>query len=312
MKLDPLSILLHKDFTPNKKFYFISGNDLSFIQHIKTVIVEKYQNNEKITLINIDTINDFVDEPGLFEDKKIYLVKNPKEVTAKSLNKLQNNEGVFIFVQENSPKIKGVKKIFEADKRSYLIECYDLDKNSKIRILNEFIRLSKINIDQDIYWFLVEKLDNKYVFLENSLNKILKLGHEEITLSNIKKLLSVDSSGKEKIFFNLLRKNREIVGVYREKILTPSDVNEFYYYCKFFCYLIIDCRDVDEYSKKIPVYLFKEKSFLIDIYKRYNSKKKKLLLNLLFSTEKMLRNESGLSLVSGLRFLLSLKKITVF
>ena len=312
MKIDPLSILLNKDFILNKKFYFISGNELSFIQHIKTVIIEKYQNNEEITLININTINDFIDEPGLFENKKIYLVENSKEVEAKSLNKLQNNDGVFIFVQENSPKIKGVKKIFEVDKHSYLIDCYDLDKNSKIKILNEFLRLFKINIDQDIYWFLIEKLDNKYVFLENSLNKIFKLDQKEITLSNIKKLLTIDESGKEKIFFNLLKKNKEIVEVYREKILTPSDVNDFYYYCKFLCYLIIDCKDVDEYRKKIPVYLFREKNFLIDIYKRYNSKKKKLLLNLLFSTERMLRKESDLSLVSGLRFLLNLKKITIF
>tara|TARA_B100000575_G_C23119514_1_gene647656 strand:+ start:1126 stop:2064 length:939 start_codon:yes stop_codon:yes gene_type:complete len=312
MKIDPLSILLNKDFILNKKFYFISGNELSFIQHIKTVIIEKFQNNEEITLININTINDFIDEPGLFENKKIYLVENSKEVEAKSLNKLQNNDGVFIFVQENSPKIKRVKKIFEVDKHSYLIDCYDLDKNSKIKILNEFLRLFKINIDQDIYWFLIEKLDNKYVFLENSLNKIFKLDQKEITLSNIKKLLTIDESGKEKIFFNLLKKNKEIVGVYREKILTPSDVNDFYYYCKFLCYLIIDCKDVDEYRKKIPVYLFREKNFLIDIYKRYNSKKKKLLLNLLFSTERMLRKESDLSLVSGLRFLLNLKKITIF
>jgi len=312
MKIDPLSILLNKDFILNKKFYFISGNELSFIQHIKTVIIEKYQNNEEITLININTINNFIDEPGLFENKKIYLVENSKEVEAKSLNKLQNNDGVFIFVQENSPKIKRVKKIFEVDKHSYLIDCYDLDKNSKIKILNEFLRLFKINIDQDIYWFLIEKLDNKYVFLENSLNKIFKLDQKEITLSNIKKLLTIDESGKEKIFFNLLKKNKEIVGVYREKILTPSDVNDFYYYCKFLCYLIIDCKDVDEYRKKIPVYLFREKNFLIDIYKRYNSKKKKLLLNLLFSTERMLRKESDLSLVSGLRFLLNLKKITIF
>lgn len=312
MKIDPLSILLNKDFILNKKFYFISGNELSFIQHIKTVIIEKFQNNEEITLININTINNFIDEPGLFENKKIYLVENSKEVEAKSLNKLQNNDGVFIFVQENSPKIKRVKKIFEVDKHSYLIDCYDLDKNSKIKILNEFLRLFKINIDQDIYWFLIEKLDNKYVFLENSLNKIFKLDQKEITLSNIKKLLTIDESGKEKIFFNLLKKNKEIVGVYREKILTPSDVNDFYYYCKFLCYLIIDCKDVDEYRKKIPVYLFREKNFLIDIYKRYNSKKKKLLLNLLFSTERMLRKESDLSLVSGLRFLLNLKKITIF
>ena len=74
---------------------------------------------------------------------------------------------------------------------------------------------------------------------------------------------------------------------------------------------IIDSKNEDEYNKKIPAYLFKEKSFLIDLYRRYNSKKRKLLLNLLSSTEKTLRRESGLSLISGLRFFLNIKKITV-
>ncbi len=75
--------------------------------------------------------------------------------------------------------------------------------------------------------------------------------------------------------------------------------------------MIIESNSLDEYSKKIPIYLFREKNYLIDIYRKYNSKKKKMLLRLLFLTEKILRKENGLSLVSGLRFLLNVKKITI-
>ena len=46
----------------------------------------------------------------------------------------------FIFVEENSQKIKKLKNIFNKDKDSYLIDCYELDKNSKIKILNEFFK----------------------------------------------------------------------------------------------------------------------------------------------------------------------------
>ena len=99
--------------------------------------------------------------------------------------------------------------------------------------------------------------------------------------------------------------------MYKEKILTTSDVNDLYYYCRFFCNLIIDSRDENDYNKKIPVYLFKEKSFLIDIYRKYNNKKKKMLLNLLFSSEKLMRKNSDLSLIFGLRFFLNIKKITI-
>ena len=75
--------------------------------------------------------------------------------------------------------------------------------------------------------------------------------------------------------------------------------------------MIIDCNSEEEYKKKIPIYLFKEKNTLIDIYRKYNFKKKKMLLNLLSSTENVLRKESGLSLVFGLRFLLNIKRITI-
>ena len=164
---------------------------------------------------------------------------------------------------------------------------------------------------QDVYWFLIDKLDSKYIFFEKNLNKVLELDKQDITLDRIKKILTVDESGKERIFFNLLKKNSEILGLYRDKIINNSDVKELYYNSKFFCQLIIDCNSEDEYKKKIPMYLFKEKNYLIDIYRKYNSKKKKMLLKLLSSTESILRKQSSLSLVIGLRFLLNIKKITI-
>tara|TARA_Y200000002_G_scaffold90369_1_gene72750 strand:+ start:1133 stop:2071 length:939 start_codon:yes stop_codon:yes gene_type:complete len=311
MKIDPLNIVLDQGFKLNKKFYFISGNEKSFIEKIITKIIEKYRKDENISTSNIDSIDDYVDGVGLFEDKKIISINNCAKIDEENLNKLRNSSDIFIFSQENSAKIKKIKNIFLKDKDSYLLDCYELDKNSKIKIMNKFIQSSELNIKDDVYWFIIEKIDNKYGPLEDDLDKIFSLEQKDITLFNIKKLLTVDGSSKEKIFFSLHKKNKDIIELYREKILTISDVNEFYYYCKSFCQLIIDCKDEEDYKKKIPIYLFKEKNFLVDVYRKYNSKKKKMLLRLLFLTEKILRKENGLSLVSGLRFLLNVKKITI-
>ena len=311
MRLDPLAVALKQDFRPEKIFYFISGNEKTFIQKINTKIVEAIKKMGAVRIINIETINDFVDETSMFEDKKIVLIKSCKDLNQESLNKVRNSKNIFIFSQENSLKIKKLKNIFLNDKDSYLIDCYELDKNLKIKVLNEFIKLHEKDIDENIYWFLIEKLDNKYPFLENSLNQILGLDQKDINLLNIKKIISNDSSGKERVFFNLYKKNKEIIEVYREKITTNSDVNEFYYYCKSFCQLIIDSNNEQDYTRKIPVYLFKEKNFLIDIYRKFNSRKKKMLLKLLLSTEKILRKENEISLISGLRFFLNIKKITI-
>ena len=51
MKLDPLSIVLDQGLRLNKKFYFISGNEKSFIEKIKKKIIEKYRTNENISLL---------------------------------------------------------------------------------------------------------------------------------------------------------------------------------------------------------------------------------------------------------------------
>ena len=168
---------------------------------------------------------------------------------------------------------------------------------------------SDIKIDKNLYWFLLEKLNNKYGFFEDGLGKILQLKPKDINLINVKKLISINEVGKDKLYFSILNKNSEIIDNYKEKVLTTSDVNEFYYYCKFFCQLIIESQNEDEYNKKIPAYLFNEKKFLIDVYRQFDSKKKKLLLKLLSSTEKVLRKDNNLSVIYGLRFLLSIKKI---
>ena len=71
-----------------------------------------------------------------------------------------------------------------------------------------------------------------------------------------------------------------------------------------------DYESEAEYSKKFP-YISIKKRFLIDVYRRYNSKKKKMLLRLLSSTENLLRKNVDLSTIYGLRFLLNIKKITI-
>ena len=311
MKIEPISILLNENFKIDKKIYFISGNEKTLMQKIKATIVGKYQKNTNARIDNIDTIKDFVEEVGLFEDHKIILVNGSKGIDEKNLENIKNSHGVFIFIDENSQKIKKIKSLFNKDNDSYLIDCYELEGESRIRIIKKFLSDNNINISQDIFWLLVDKLDSKYSFFENSLNQILELDEKNLTLDNVKKLLTISDSGKEKLFFSLFKKNMDIVNLYRNKVVTSTDVNKFYYYIKFYCKLIIESKNEDEYQKKIPVYLFKEKHKLLDIFRKYNSRKKKLLISLLSSTENILRKDSNLSLVFGLRFLLNIKKITI-
>ena len=78
MKISPLSILFNNNLKVDKKFYFISGNEKSLMEKVKSKIIEKFSENEKILIRNIGSIVDFVDEDGLFQDKNIFIVNNHK------------------------------------------------------------------------------------------------------------------------------------------------------------------------------------------------------------------------------------------
>ena len=54
-------------------------------------------------------------------------------------------------------------------------------------------------MNKEIYWFLIEKLDNKFGFFENSLNKISELNQGDIDLVNIKKLVNINIVSKVRI-----------------------------------------------------------------------------------------------------------------
>ena len=252
----------------------LNGEDFS-------IYLEKYRKNKNIEIYKIDSIENFLDETSLFENQKIYLGRSCKGINENNLNKIIKSNAVFIFIEQNSQKLKIVKKFLINNKNAYVIDCYELDKNSKIKILNKHLETRKMKMPQDIFWFLVDKLDNRYAFLEAGLKKIFELDKNEINIENVTKLLSINESGVEKIFFSLLKKNSEIVNIYREKIISNTEVNEFYYYCKYLCQIIIDCNNQEEYLKKIPKYLFKEKTFLISVYKKFNLNKKRQLLNLM-------------------------------
>ena len=86
MKISPLNILLNNTFKTDKKFYFISGNEKTLMEKIKSKIIEKFQEQEGVQIINIETISGFVDEPGLFENKNIFVVNGHKGIDEEGIN----------------------------------------------------------------------------------------------------------------------------------------------------------------------------------------------------------------------------------
>ena len=162
-----------------------------------------------------------------------------------------------------------------------------------------------------MFWIIVDKLDNKYLFLENELKKLLYLDEKNINQTHLGIMVGNNYNDTEKIFFDVLKSNSSIINSYNNKITNDTEVNKLYYIVKQFSLLILSFNNTNDFEKNIPKYLFRERGFLIDLYKKYNNNKKKSLINLLYSTEKDIRSNGGLSLIIGMRFLLKFKKISI-
>ena len=311
MKTSPVELILNNNSKTDKNFYFITGNEPTFMEKIKQIIVGGYSNKENTRIERIKNIDNCDNSIGLFESNKIYVVTSIDGVNNEKMDKLVSQNNIFIFFSENSPKTKTLKNLFIKRKDSCLFECYELSKEEKIKILNKWANEIGLNLESETYWSLVEKLDNRYVFLENELRKLEEFEEKDLNTKNINKIIFKNTKGLDKIFFYILYKNEHLVNIYNEKVTDKKDVNELYHSFKQLCMLIIYNNTELDFSKNIPNYLFRQKNYLIGIFNKYNSYKKKLLVSLLEETEKSLRKEDSLSLNIGLRFLFRFKKLTI-
>ena len=310
MKVNPIKFIIDKKLDFKKVFYFVTGNEITLMDKIKSSIIEIYKASDSFEVINIKQISLYKRDVGLFEKRKICVVGGYEEINNSAIEELSKENCIFIFYLSNSPQVNKIKNLFLKRGDVCIFECYELNKESKTMILNNWIKSLNISLEGKFFWELIDRLDNKYYFLEKELEKIKEIKTQNINKTNINKALSHNISGSEKIFFEIFNNNQKLVDIYNKKVQSKSDVGEFYYEFKKFCMLIINNSDEQSFINNVPKYLFREKSFLIDVYKKYNTKKKKALLKLIFNTEKNMRKNSGLSNIIGLRFLLSFKKIT--
>ena len=165
MKVDPLNIVLNKNFRIDNNIYFITGNEITLIEKIKKTLVNKYKEvgSYKINKIKYASLDN--SEAGLFEDNKINIIEDLKGFEENNFENLLQDKDIYIFVIQNSPKTKLYKNFFLNRKDCQFFECYDLTKDQKVKVLNHYLGLSSIKLEENIYWSLVDKLDSRFIFL---------------------------------------------------------------------------------------------------------------------------------------------------
>ena len=51
MKINSLSLLLNQKFALDKKFYFISGNENTLMEKIKSIIIDVFQKKQNLQIL---------------------------------------------------------------------------------------------------------------------------------------------------------------------------------------------------------------------------------------------------------------------
>lgn len=306
MKISPESFIVDESLCLNYKSLFISGNDEAYIFSLVDLLVKSFYKKGFIKKVIVETLDA---TPDLFKSENKYLYLSEKYIGNSSVEEIESKKDVFIFYEKSSPKNKLIKQFFAKSKDRALVECYELDSNRKKIILNAFIKKHNLFFENNVYWFILDLLDNKFSVLSRELDKILLLENKNdvIVLSNA--LNKSHSTEANKLYFKIFLSRDVITTFLDSSINSLSDFYSCFSYFKIYSLLLFGSKNSADLEAKIPKYLFREKQSLINLFGTLNENKKKLLSSLLYKTESLVRKNPNLYKPLFYRFVLNYKKI---
>ena len=306
MKIKPEVLL-----SSNKNIIFnqilVTGSDESFISYIKNFIVEEFKKRDYF----IDVSNNYNSGSmgNLFSENKTLFVLsdfpankeiNPKELSDKSI----------LIASPNGKKTNLIKTKLSKDRESLVVECYSLNRSSKENTLKNYIEKNNLVLSSDVFWYVVDNFDDNYVIFIKQL-QMLSLFNKKINLiSDVEKITFIDNKIEiNKIFFNIFKENKILTKTFNKNINSLSDFYIFLNSTKTYLEIIKNSNDRDVALYNFPKYLFAEKDVFLTIYKKTNKDKLIKIYKNLSKVELLIRQNSELYLIIGLRFFLNLKKI---
>ncbi len=305
MKVKP-EILLNSSKEISYKKIFITGSDEPFISYVKDHIVHDFKKR-----------NFFIDFSGnqnsgivgnLFSDKKTLFI----------LSDISNNQEIseedrsehLLIVCSNGKKANNIKAKLAKLDGVLILECYTLSRKSKELVLERFIEKNNMSISGDVFWFIIDSLDNSYVIFINQLQTLSLFDKKINKIKDVEKIIFVENKIElNKIFFSLFKSNEFLTKVFDKNILSISDFYVFLNSIKLYLEIISESTDKESALLKFPRYLFAEKDNFLKIYNKINRDKSLKIFRNISRIEILARKHSGLYSALGFRFFLSLKKI---
>ncbi len=309
MKIKP-EVLLASKKNLNFSKILVTGSDESYINYVKSFIIEDFKRRSFF----VDVSNNYNDNSigNLFsKNKTLFVLSNfptNKEVTLSN----SNDQSVLVALP-NGKKTNTIKPALSKNKESLVVECYSLNRSSKENTLKNYIEVNNLRLSNDVFWYVIENFDNKYVVFLKQL-EMLSLFNKKIDLiSDIEKITFVDNKIEiNKIFFNIFKEKKILTNVFNKSVSSLSDFYIFLNSIKSYLEIIKNSNDRESALYSFPKYLFAEKDVFLKIYHKTNKNKLIKIYKNLSRVELLVRKNPDLYLVIGLRFFLNLKKIITF
>ena len=309
MRINFEDIILNHNFSPKDKIFYISGNEETLINKIEKFLIEKFSTIGISQVERIDSIEERTNNKNLFFDKNLVVLSGYKGINREKIEEIRKDGVELMLVCANNKGDAALKKLFAKEKDLFLVNCYELNRSQKTNILNNYCKNFNIKIQKDAFWHMIEATENKFIFFENEIKKIIELNKKECSLEDIKNIVSnTVNDNFYKLFFSILKKKSDLVLLYSSSINSSSDVYRLLQVTKSCFDLIFISNNVAELESKIPKYMFMEKNNFLSIFKKTNSKNKKEIYSLIIKTEILLRKNTNQYFSIGNRFLLNVRK----
>lgn len=304
MKIKPEILLNNNDFSHNK--ILITGSDESFINYVRDHIIKVFKNKKYF----IDTSGNYNKgiAGDLFSDKKVLFLL--KEYSSKDLESAELSNQVILITSTSSKKTNNTKSELSKSKDGLVVECYPLNRKSKEVVLRQYIDKKNIDISSDIFWYILENLDNQYVFFIQQLETLKLLQSKIDSINVIEQAIFINNKiDLSKVIFHILKKNQHLINIFNKNIYSQGDFYVLLGSIKLYLGIISSSDSKEAALMRFPRYLFGEKDVFMQIYNNLNNEKILLIYKNIFKVEGLVRKNPSLFNIIGLRFLLNIKKI---
>ena len=314
MKVKPEDIAIGR-YSINKKnnFFLLCGNEDTFIDKIKELIISELKSNNYLEVVKINENVDLQsvlisNTKSLFSEKKIFVLSNQK-LDLDVIKKIDLNDKAIIIIDKKIKRSSKIKNYVESHPNFICITCYKLSREDKKVVLEHHLRLNKIEIEKDAYWFFVDNSDDRYMLFENEITKIISFNNKRIILNDLISLISKNSNEDiDKLFFTILSPQKEIIYTSLANINSSTDSFFLVQRIKYYLNLIMSIENAKDINKVFPKYLFMKKEKFVEIYKKLNYERISKIVILIKKTEILLRKNTAMHLIIIQRLLLNLKK----